>query len=383
MIGARAHDRRATPCASRASRSRPSAPAAAASPGSTRAARSGWARRARARIPGPACYGRGRHGSHRDRRERGAGPARARRSSSTGGWPYGASWPSRRSPGSPPSSAPLPSRPRAASSPWCRPTCSAPFASCRCARATIRAAYTLVAFGGAGPLHAGALARDLGIAASPRPAGARDPLRAGAAGRGRCAPTWSALASRCSTPWPVAELAQALRRARAASAPRGSIASRPALPAAARPGFDLRYVGQNFELTVRRARRDLAGRMPRGAARGRSSASTSACTATPRRTSRCRSWRSASRRSADRELPPMPALPAAATADPKDARTGERAVYFEEARGFVATPGLSPRAAARRPPPRRSGDRRADGLDHRHPRRPGGPGRRAREPGHP
>ncbi|MCI0545736.1 MAG: hydantoinase/oxoprolinase family protein, partial [Candidatus Rokubacteria bacterium] len=40
----------------------------------------------------------------------------------------------------------------------------------------------------------------------------------------------------------------------------------------------------------------------------------------------------------DREPPPVPALPPAATADPREARTGERDVYFEEARGFVVTP---------------------------------------------
>ena len=40
----------------------------------------------------------------------------------------------------------------------------------------------------------------------------------------------------------------------------------------------------------------------------------------------------------DREMPAMPALPAAATADPKEARIGERAVYDEEARDFLTTP---------------------------------------------
>jgi len=34
----------------------------------------------------------------------------------------------------------------------------------------------------------------------------------------------------------------------------------------------------------------------------------------------------------------MPALPAASTADPKEARIGERAVYDEEARDFQMTP---------------------------------------------
>jgi N-methylhydantoinase A len=40
----------------------------------------------------------------------------------------------------------------------------------------------------------------------------------------------------------------------------------------------------------------------------------------------------------DREVPPMPALPAAAGADPKEARIDERAVYMEEARGFLPSP---------------------------------------------
>ena len=34
----------------------------------------------------------------------------------------------------------------------------------------------------------------------------------------------------------------------------------------------------------------------------------------------------------------MPALPAATTADPKEARIGERAVYDEETRDFQTTP---------------------------------------------
>ena len=34
----------------------------------------------------------------------------------------------------------------------------------------------------------------------------------------------------------------------------------------------------------------------------------------------------------------MPALSAAATADPKEARIGERAVYFEDTRDFLTTP---------------------------------------------
>ena len=42
----------------------------------------------------------------------------------------------------------------------------------------------------------------------------------------------------------------------------------------------------------------------------------------------------------DRELPPMPAAAARAdrSADAKEARIGERAVYFEETRGFLTTP---------------------------------------------
>jgi len=40
----------------------------------------------------------------------------------------------------------------------------------------------------------------------------------------------------------------------------------------------------------------------------------------------------------DHELPPSPALPSAASDDPKEARIGERAVYFEEMREFQTTP---------------------------------------------
>ena len=74
----------------------------------------------------------------------------------------------------------------------------------------------------------------------------------------------------------------------------------------------------------------------------------------------------------DHELPPSPALPRAASDDPKEARIGERAVYFEEMREFQTTP-VYRRERLRAGPPRAGpGHRRADGLDHRHPHRSGG-----------
>ena len=184
--------------------------------------------------------------------------------------------------------------------------------------------------GAAARRSAGARSRHRRVA---DPAGARDPLRAGAAGRA-AAPRSGPHAGRAARRhdggrrWRTDSTSSRSRR------PRGSTAraSRPSRRRLAR-AFDLRYVGQNFELTVT----PPAGASPLRCARPctpRSFASTSGSTATPRPTSRCRS--SALRLTAfgDRELPAMPALPAAATADPKEARIGERAVYDEEARDF-------------------------------------------------
>jgi N-methylhydantoinase A len=99
--------------------------------------------------------------------------------------------------------------------------------------------------------------------------------------------------------------------------------------------FDMRYVGQNFELTVT---------PPDGAALDGKTLRAEFL----REHERVYGYAAADepvqivalRLTAfgDRELPPMPALPPATSADAKEARIGERGAYFEEARDFLTTP---------------------------------------------
>ena len=100
--------------------------------------------------------------------------------------------------------------------------------------------------------------------------------------------------------------------------------------------FDLRYVGQNFELTVT----PPAGASPLDAKalhaeflREHERVYGYAASDEPVQIVALRLTAFG-----DREIPAMPALPAAAAADPKEARIGERAVYDEEARDFLTTP---------------------------------------------
>jgi N-methylhydantoinase A len=196
-------------------------------------------------------------------------------------------------------------------------------------------AYTLVAFGGAGPLHAAALARDLGIQrvlVPPAPGilcalgllvaplrldlvRTRVALLEAVAG-GEIAQAFEDLDQQACT-WLDHEAVPLFRRRHARA-------------------FDMRYVGQNFELTVA----EPAGTSPvdapalhRAFLREHERVYGYAAPDEPVQIVALRLTAFA-----DRELPPMPVLPAAATADPREARTGERAVYFEEARDFVATP---------------------------------------------
>ena len=100
--------------------------------------------------------------------------------------------------------------------------------------------------------------------------------------------------------------------------------------------FDMRYVGQNFELTVEAP--DGASPTDAGALRG----------AFLREHERVYGYAAADEAMqivacrltafGDREPPALAALARAAGADPGEAQTGERAVYFEDAGGFVATP---------------------------------------------
>jgi N-methylhydantoinase A len=196
-------------------------------------------------------------------------------------------------------------------------------------------AYTLVAFGGAGPLHAAALARDLGIQRVLVPPAPGilcalgllvAPLRLDLV-RTRVAPLEAVAGG---------EIAQAFEELeQQAFAWLDHEAVPPGRRRHAR-AFDMRYVGQNFELTVA----EPIGTTPMDAPALRR--------AFLREHERVYGYAAPDEpvqivalrltAFADRELPPMPVLPAAATADPRDARTGERAVYFEEARDFVATP---------------------------------------------
>jgi N-methylhydantoinase A len=196
-------------------------------------------------------------------------------------------------------------------------------------------AYTLVAFGGAGPLHAAALARDLGIARVLIPPAPGilcalgllvAPLRLDLV-RTRVALLDALTADELARGFDDLE--------RQASAWLDHERVPPSRRRLAR-AFDMRYVGQNFELTVA----PTSGPSPLDAPALRR--------AFLQEHERVYGYAApdepvqivALRLSAfgDRELLPVPRLAAAGTTDPQEARTGEREVYFEEARGFVATP---------------------------------------------
>ena len=194
--------------------------------------------------------------------------------------------------------------------------------------------YTLVAFGGAGPLHAAALARDLGIERVLVPPAPGILCALGllvAPLRLDLVRTRVALLD----PMTEAELAQGfddLEQQASAWLDRENVP--PARRRLAR-AFDMRYVGQNFELTVTPPAgtsldaKALRGEFLREHERvyGYAAADEPVQIVALRLTA-----------FGDRELPPMPALPAATTADPKEARIGERAVYDEETRDFQTTP---------------------------------------------
>jgi N-methylhydantoinase A len=196
-------------------------------------------------------------------------------------------------------------------------------------------AYTLVAFGGAGPLHAAALARDLGIRRVLVPPAPGILCALGllvAPLRLDLVRTRVVLLGTTTG----AELTQAFEDLeRQASAWLDHEAVPPHRRRLAR-AFDMRYVGQNFELTVT---------PPAGIAALDVVALRDAFL---REHERVYGYAApdepvqivAVRLGAfgDREVPAMPALPAAATADPTEARSGERAVYFEDAGGFRTTP---------------------------------------------
>jgi N-methylhydantoinase A len=193
-------------------------------------------------------------------------------------------------------------------------------------------AYTLVAFGGAGPLHAAALARDLGIQRVLVPPAPGILCALGllvAPLRLDLVRTRVALLDALSPD----ELAKAFAELESqASAWLDQEGVAPEQRRLAR-AFDMRYVGQNFELTVM----EPAGLRDTAALRQAFLAEHERVYgyAAPDEPVQIVALRLTA--FGDRALPPMPELPAAATADPDAARDGARDVYFEETRGFQAT----------------------------------------------
>ena len=195
--------------------------------------------------------------------------------------------------------------------------------------------YTLVAFGGAGPLHAATLARDLGIArvlVPPAP-GILCALGLLVAPRRLDLVQTRVALLEAMTPVELEQRFEDLERQAASWLDTESV------PAARRRlarAFDMRYVGQNFELTVEapadgaaldaKALRD-AFLHEHERVYGYAAADEPVQVVALRLTA-----------FGDRELPPMPTLDVAASQDPSEARLGERAVCFEDARDFLPTP---------------------------------------------
>ena len=191
--------------------------------------------------------------------------------------------------------------------------------------------YTLVAFGGAGPLHAAALARDLGIERVLIPPAPGILCALGLL----VAPLRLDLVRTRVALLEEAELAQGFEDLESQAA---AWLDRESVPPARRRlarAFDMRYVGQNFELTVTPPEgtgldtRSLRAEFLREHERVYGYAA-------PDEHVQIVAWRLTA--FGDRELPPMPALPPATSADAKEARIGERAVYFEDARDFLTAP---------------------------------------------
>jgi N-methylhydantoinase A len=195
--------------------------------------------------------------------------------------------------------------------------------------------YTMVAFGGAGPLHAAALARDLGVGRVLVPPAPGilcalgllvEPLRVDVV-RTRVERLDGLSVAELARPFAEME-ADAHRWLDRESVPAGR---RRLLRA-----FDMRYLGQNFELTV--AAPDALWAGDAGALRR-------AFLAEHERVYGYAAHDEVLqvvnvRLTALGEADPMdlPALPAAASPDPGEARVAERSVYFPEAGGFVPTP---------------------------------------------
>jgi len=196
-------------------------------------------------------------------------------------------------------------------------------------------AYTMVAFGGAGPLHAAALARDLGIPQVLVPPAPGilcaigllvEPLRLD-------------LVRTCVQRLDALTAGEAERRFAEMEAEATSWLDQEDVPSARRRlarAFDMRYLGQNFELTIA---------APSG---GPVVDLVALRQAFFREHERVYGYAAADepvqvvavRLTALGEPEPiaLPRLPTAAQPEPDPARVGERSVYFDEAEGFVTTP---------------------------------------------
>ena len=197
--------------------------------------------------PGPASYGLGGTEAAVTDAERRAGLPGRRRGAGRGGAARSGRWPRRRCSPSRRRSAAKSRRPPPAWSPSPTPRWRA-----RCARISVERGldprdFALLAFGGAGPLHACALAEELGHAHRARAARERRPLGAGPRRLGRA-------------PRPRRAGTGRRRRTRRRWRPSPQRAAAELPGAALERTADVRYRGQSFELEV-------AGRRPRRAAR--------------------------------------------------------------------------------------------------------------------
>jgi N-methylhydantoinase A len=195
--------------------------------------------------------------------------------------------------------------------------------------------YTMVAFGGAGPLHAAALARDLGVRRVLVPPAPGilcalgllvEPLRLD------LVRTRMALLASLALP-EIAEVFAELE----AEATAGL--DREAVPAARRHlarAFDMRYLGQNFELTVRAP--DALWSGDREALRRAFIAEHERVYGYAAEDEPIQIVNVRLTALGEPDPLTLPALARAPRAEPLDARVGERSAYFDEVGDFVVTP---------------------------------------------
>ena len=231
----------------------------------------------------------------------------------------------------------------------------------------------LLAFGGAGPLHAAALARELGVRTVVVPPSPGLLCALGLLVEDLRVDAVRTCVSRLE--------ADALDRLDTLFAEMESDAvawlEREQVPAARRSlerWLDMRYLGQNYELLVPGARGGLAGPSPRAASRVASSLCTRRRTATRRRTSRFR-WSTRDwwpvggpiRRSCREARAPQ--------GDVAGAVIAQRRVFFETARRLRRLSGVRSPTSRRRARRRGARGRRAVRQHDAHPPRPARRGR--------